>query len=229
MNGGKLNFVVDFINTICNFFVLNLVFLITCIPIFTIGAALSSLYYVTLKETREEYGYLVRTYLREFKRNFKNGTIAFLILFPIGGVLIFNLLFWPARGTMLSFAATGLLIVLSVVYLCISHYTYPLIGRFVNTPVHSIQNAWLLSLRNIKWTLVLLLIDACTVCFCLFVSLGPVLMLMLSFGLVFLAYIRSFIFNKVFAPYEKPDTEASPKRQSILRAHADMMNGTSQF
>lgn len=229
MNGGKLNFVVDFINTLCNFFVLNLVFLVTCLPLFTIGSALASLYYVTLKETKGEYGYLVRTYLREFKRNLKNGTIAFLILFSIGAVLVFNLIFWPARGTSLSSAATGLLIMLSVVYLCISHYTYPLIGRFVNTPVHSIKNAWQLSLRNFKWTLVLLLIDVCTACFCLFISLGPVLMLMLSFGFVFLAYVRSFIFNKVFAPYEKEDRQAAPKRQSILRAHADMIEGTSQF
>lgn len=229
MSGGKLNFVVDFINTICNFFILNVVFLITCLPIFTIGAAISSLYYVTLKETKGEYGYLVRTYLRELKRNFKNGTIAFLILFPVGGILVFNLLFWPARGTALSSAATGLLIVLSIVYISISHYTYPLIGRFVNTPVNSIKNAWGLAVRNFKWTLVLLLIDACTACFCLFISLGPVLMLAFSFGFVFLAYIRSFIFNKIFAPYEKTEEYVSKKRQSILREHADMMTGTSQF
>lgn len=228
MSGGKLNFVVDFINTICNFFVLNLVFVITCVPVFTIGTALSSLYYVTLRETKGECGYLVRTYLREFKRNFKNGTIAFLILFPVGALLVFNLLFWPARGTALSSAATGLLIVLSVVYLSISHYTYPLIARFVNTPVNTIKNAWGLAVRNFKWTLVLLFIDVCTACFCLFISLGPVLMLLLSFGFVFLAYIRSFIFNKIFAPYEKKDG-TTKKRQSILREHADMMTGTPQF
>ena len=75
MSNGKLNPVIDFINTLCNFFVLNLIFVITCIPVFTIGCALSSLYYVMGKETKGEYGYLVRTYLREFKRNFKVGTL----------------------------------------------------------------------------------------------------------------------------------------------------------
>lgn len=77
MSNGKLNPVIDFISTLCNFFALNLVFLITCIPIFTIGSALSSLYYVMAKETKGEYGYIVRPYIREFKRNLKNGTIAF--------------------------------------------------------------------------------------------------------------------------------------------------------
>lgn len=229
MNGGKLNFVVDFVNTICNFLVLNLVFIITCIPIFTAGSALASLYYVTLKEVRGECGYLVRTYLREFKRNFKNGTVSFLLLFFTGGVLVFNLLFWSTRKTPISFIVTGILIALFIVYLCISHYTYPLIGRFVNTPLNSVKNAWHLSLCNLKYTFLLLLIDICTVCFCLFVQLGSVFMLMLSFGFVFLAYIRSFIFNKVFAPYENQAEHTTQKKQSILKEHMDMMEGTSQF
>ena len=76
MNTKLVNPVLDFINTLCNFIVLNLIFLITCIPVFTIGAALSSLYCVTMKEARGEYGYLVRTYLQEFKKNFKSGTKA---------------------------------------------------------------------------------------------------------------------------------------------------------
>ena len=86
MKSKAMNPVLDFINTLCNFVALNLVFLITCLPVITIGTALSSLYYVTLREARGEYGYLVRTYLREFKNNFKKGTIAFAILFLISGM-----------------------------------------------------------------------------------------------------------------------------------------------
>lgn len=94
MKSKAMNPVLDFINTLCNFVALNLVFLITCLPVITIGTALSSLYYVTLREARGEYGYLVRTYLREFKNNFKKGTIAFAILFLIGAILLFNIAFW---------------------------------------------------------------------------------------------------------------------------------------
>lgn len=226
MNFGKLNPVIDFINTLCNFFVLNLVFLVTCLPVLTIGSALSSLYYVMSKETKGEYGYLVRTYIREFKRNLKEGTITFLLLFAAGSLLIFNLLFWPIRGTVLSSGITGLLIAISVIWLSIFHYTFPLIGRFINTPINSIRNAWKLALRNFKWTFVLLLIDICSISFCLFLPLNTVLMSFLSLGFVLIAYCKSFIFNKVFSPYEEKSTE---KKQSILREHADIMQGTSQF
>ncbi len=228
MSNGRLNPVIDFINTLCNFFVLNLVFLITCIPVFTIGSSLSSLYYVMGKETKGEYGYLVRTYIREFKRNFKDGALAFLPLFMAGGMILFNLFFWPMRGTALSSGITGLLIALSVIWLVIFHYTFPLVGRFVNTPVNSIKNAWGLAVRNLKWTVALLLIDVCTACFCLFISLDTVLMIFLSLGFVLIAYGQSFIFNKIFSPYEKNETQTQ-KKQSILREHADIMQGTSQF
>ena len=228
MSNSRLNPVIDFINTLCNFFVLNLIFLITCLPVFTIGSALASLYYVMSKETKGEYGYLVRTYIREFKRNFKDGTLAFLPLFITGGMILFNLLFWPMRGSALSSGITGLLTALSVIWLVIFHYTFPLVGRFVNTPVNSIKNAWGLAVRNLKWTVALLLIDVCTACFCLFISLDTVLMIFLSLGFVLIAYGQSFIFNKIFSPYEKNETQTQ-KKQSILREHADIMQGTSQF
>lgn len=228
MSNSRLNPVIDFINTLCNFFVLNLIFLITCVPIFTIGSALASLYYVMSKETKGEYGYLVRTYIREFKRNFKVGILAFLPFLASGIMIVFNLLFWPIRGTTLSSGITGLLIALSVIWLIVFHYTFPLVGRFVNSPVNSIKNAWGLAVRNLKWTVALLLIDVCTACFCLFISLDTVLMIFLSLGFVLIAYGQSFIFNKIFSPYEKNETQTQ-KKQSILREHADIMQGTSQF
>ncbi len=200
----------------------------TCIPVFTIGCALSSLYYVMGKETKGEYGYLVRTYVREFKRNFKNGTLAFLPLFITGIMLLFNLLFWPIKETPLSAGITGLLIALSIIWLAIFHYTFPLVGRFVNTPTRSIKNAWGLALRNLKSTLILLLLDGCIACFFLFLSLSTTLPAFLSVGFVLVAYAQSFILNKVFLPYEKKGADMQDK-QSILKKHADMMQGISQF
>ena len=48
MNAGKLNPIIDTINTLFNFVVLNFVFLLTCLPIVTIGSAIASLYYVMI-------------------------------------------------------------------------------------------------------------------------------------------------------------------------------------
>ena len=173
MKSKAMNPVLDFINTLCNFVALNLVFLITCLPVITIGTALSSLYYVTLREARGGYGYLVRTYLREFKNNFKKGTIAFAILFLIAAMIGWFLIFT---------------------------YTFPLIGRFENSTKQTLKNAFGLAMSNMKATFALIIIDAFVFFLCLFLS--PMKLIMVLFGFAFTAYCQSFVFKKVFEPYE---------------------------
>ena len=226
MKTGKLNPLMDFVNTLCNFVALNLVFLVSCLPVVTIGAALSSLYYVTIKEAREEYGYLVRVYLRELKSNLKNGTIAFAILAVVGAVLLFNISFWFSMGTTFSAIVGGVMLAVMIAWLLTFHYTFPLIGRFVNTPLKSIKNAWALAVLHFKWTLALVLMDVCAVCFCLFFP--PMKMIMVLFGFAFLAYCQSFVFKKVFAPYEEGSISPEEK-QGLLERQAEMMSGTSQL
>ncbi len=200
MKSKAMNPVLDFINTLCNFVALNLVFLITCLPVITIGTALSSLYYVTLREARGEYGYLVRTYLREFKNNFKKGTIAFAILFLIGAILLFNIAFWFGTGTMPATILTGVLIAAMIGWFLIFTYTFPLIGRFENSTKQTLKNAFGLAMCNMKATFALIIIDAFVFFLCLFLS--PMKLIMVLFGFAFTAYCQSFVFKKVFEPYE---------------------------
>lgn len=203
MNSKFLNPVLDVINTLCNFIVLNLVFLLTCLPVFTIGTALSSLYSVTLQEARGEYGYLVRTYIKEFRKNLKHGTIAFLFLLPVGAVLLFNLAFWHALGTTFGSVMTGLFLVAMLIWLMTGTYTFPLIARFENTTRQSLKNAFCLMMTNPKTTWGLLGIYVAVLTFCLFFK--PMKLMMVLFGFAFIAYCQSFLFKNVFAPFEEQD------------------------
>lgn len=200
MKSKPVNSVLEFINTFCNFIVLNLVFLITCLPVITIGTALSSLYFVTLREARGEYGYLVRTYIREFKNNLKSGTIAFSILFVIGAALLFNIVFWFGTGTMLATVLTGIMIAASIAWFLIFTYTFPLIGRFENSTKQTLKNAFGLAMSNLKYTFAIIIIDAFVFFLCMFLS--PMKLIMVLFGFAFVAYCQSFVFQKVFEPYE---------------------------
>ena len=201
MKGKLMNPVLDFINTLCNFIVLNLVFLITCLPVITIGTALSSLYYVTLREARGEYGYLVRPYLTEFRQNLKSGTAAFSVLFLIGAVLLFNLVFWYSFETVVTSVLAGLFIIALFLWLFVFTYTFPLIARFENTTKQTLKNAFSLMMTNVKPTIALALIYITVITLCLFAK--PMKLLMVLFGFAFIAYCQSFIFKKIFEPYEK--------------------------
>ncbi len=74
------------LNTIGDLIVLNLLTILTCIPIVTIGASISSLFQVTMRMAKGEEGPVVSSYFRAFKQNFKNSTLIWLIG---GGLSIF--------------------------------------------------------------------------------------------------------------------------------------------
>ena len=67
--------------------ILNVVFLICCIPVFTIGAATTALAYVTLKMKDGEEGYILKSFFRSFRQNFKQSTVIWLLMVLIGLVL----------------------------------------------------------------------------------------------------------------------------------------------
>ena len=194
------NNILDVINALCNYIVLNLVFILTCLPIITIGASLTALYTVTMREARGEYGYLVRPYLEEFKKNFKQGTELFLFLFILGIIFSFNFFFWNAIGSPLGAAIMTVMLVLLFVLICVSAYAFPLLARFKDSTKQTLRNAIGLCFLNVKATGALLTTKAFIFFLAYFSS--PFRVLLVLFGFAFSAYLQSFILVKVFKPYE---------------------------
>ena len=139
----------QFMNSLAAFIGLNVIFLITCLPIFTIGPALTALYTVTLKEG----GYIFSTYFKAFKENFRQSAAAFLIQLVLALVFLFNAHFWGEQNTVLGnalmFVMTALLVVLALTFM----YCYPLMARFDNTLTQSMKNAFFVAITHPKFTL----------------------------------------------------------------------------
>lgn len=90
------------LTTFAIFVVLNLLYLATCLPVLTIGAATSSLYEVGLRYADHERGNPLRDYLVGLGRNARRGTA---VLFALGIpvlVLLFAARFWYSFGGVLS-------------------------------------------------------------------------------------------------------------------------------
>ena len=60
---------------IADLMVLNFIYIICCIPIFTMGAAKTAMYGVTKKMAKNEESYIIRNFFSQFKENFKKSTI----------------------------------------------------------------------------------------------------------------------------------------------------------
>ena len=81
--------VMVFLSKVANLMILNVLTIICCIPIFTAGAAITALYYVTIKMARGDDPYIIKGYFKSFKENFKQATIIWLIML---GLYIFPVL-----------------------------------------------------------------------------------------------------------------------------------------
>ena len=70
---------------------LSIVFILFYIPVVTIGAALTALYYTTVKVIRRERGYVFQEFWRSFKLNFISATKMWIVELVIIVVMLFNI------------------------------------------------------------------------------------------------------------------------------------------
>ncbi|MBE6960231.1 MAG: DUF624 domain-containing protein [Ruminococcaceae bacterium] len=69
---------------------LNVLVVITSLPIFTIGASFSAMHTVLVKIYRDEEDQLTRTFFSAFKKNFKQATLIWLIYLGVYGILLLD-------------------------------------------------------------------------------------------------------------------------------------------
>lgn len=202
-----------FIGKLGDLIVLNILWTICSIPIFTIGASTTAVYYVTLKLERDEDDSTIKAFFRSFKSNFKQATAIWLLLLAAGLLLGFD--FWfivtgrmpVAGGIKLFFTAVfgGLLMIL----IFVGTYVFPLQCRFYNTVKRTLFNAFFMSVRHLFQTLGIIVIDIAILVlsyFSLF-YLPQVSMLLILFGMPLIAFVNSFFFTAIFRRYMPKEEE----------------------
>ena len=112
--------------------VLTLIYLVFCIPIVTIGAATTSLYYVSAKVLRHNRSYIWTEFWRSFKMNFLQSTIVWVIVAIVSVLLVFNMQIVGVTDAASSKGGylAGVYIAMLFIVICISCYIFPFISRF---------------------------------------------------------------------------------------------------
>ena len=122
-----------FMDTLLRFVGLNLVYLITLIPNVTIGPARAALYSTMFAYDEHDDIRLVKEYLTRFKREFKQGLAAWVLVAILATAILFGLSFWKAWDTNASYIPLILLVIAAVVVALFAEYVAPLQARFANT------------------------------------------------------------------------------------------------
>lgn len=127
---------------------LNLIWLICCIPIVTIGPSTAAMYCVARDIAKGEWPAILKTFFKSFKESFKQSLLIFLILLiPICLIAVY--LFLASSGALDHTVWMKMLCYLAALIIgFIWTYVFPLIAQFDNTLGNTLKNAILLPLAN---------------------------------------------------------------------------------
>lgn len=180
--------------------ILNLITICCCLPIVTIGPALTAMNYMALKICRDENNGVVKPYFKSFKQNFIQGTIIGLLVMGAGLVLAFDLYAMAQPENVISNVIRVAVLVATVLLVFITMFVFPVLARFENTVFKTIKNALLLSMIQFPKTVLMILMYSVTVIITFYVfQLMPYVFL---FGLALPAWVSAKLYNKIFLKLE---------------------------
>lgn len=199
-----------FMSKVADLCILNIICVVCCIPVITAGASITAMYYVTLKMVRNEEAYILRSFFKSFKQNFKQATIINLIMLLIGLVLYVDLNVSKAMQGGAGQIFQIIFMAFVLIYFILFLYVYPVLARFYNTIKNTIKNALFMAIRHLPYTVVMVLIAVCPLLLLLVKSYqiqSTLFVLFLLMGFALIAYCNSYFLAKIFDNY-MPKEEA---------------------
>jgi uncharacterized membrane protein YesL len=185
------------LSTFLEFVALNVLFLVSCLPVITIGAATSALDEVTIRYSDEEGGRPVADFFPALWRNLGRATLLMLATLVPAVALAFSGVFWLGHPEPL---LTGLAVVafLAAVFLFAAFlHAMALVAVYRNTFRQTLRNALLLPAAQPVRTTGIVLIPV--VLGCLMVLFPPFWIIVATIGCSVGAYASAFLFRSVYS------------------------------
>ena len=205
------------LNKVADLLWLNILTLICCIPIVTVGASLTAMNYMALKIVRNEECYITKGFFKSFKQNFKQATAIWLLF--LLAVLVLAGDFY-------------IKVVIGIVALILAFtwmFVFPVLAKFDNTVIRTIKNAFVMSILQFPKTLLMIVMYALPIVIGILVPQAfPICFL---FGLSAPAYVSALLYNKFFKKLEDqyiaattPAEEEGAKQEDTERIFKDELD-----
>ena len=202
-----------FLTRIADLMILNLVFIVTSIPIVTIGASLTALNFTAMRLARGQSDSTTGDYFRSFRRNFRQATLIWLLVLLMAAVL----------GAWYLVVATFVtepviqFIVLAIWYLVVFVlalnvlWIFPYLANFEGSIREVLRNARLLSGKHLLTSLSVFAVIALSVTVSIFYTQVTAYgLLWLVIGFSGIAFLSGILFTRVFDTYAPQPTSDAP-------------------
>lgn len=195
--------IIRILTHIFDFILLNILWLLTSIPIVTLGAATAALYSVMMSVVEKKEGYIIKDYWKAFCRNFKQSTVVWILLLFLGACLWFDLTFIGVVPGLFRQIGTVVLGAVLIFYFMECIFVFPLIAKFENSTGNMIKNALLIPVSRLPYALMILFMTGAAIMVTFLnqmtIMIGAVIWS--AIGVSVLSYANSLLLVKMLAPF----------------------------
>ena len=178
---------------------LNLLWMLCSLPVFTIGASTTALYYACLRIVRNEEYNAAGMFFRSFRQNFRQATVLWLIMLAAGLLLAGDgYILWHLRANASGAPAVfwtlllAMIIAAAVIYVIVLLYVFPLLASVDNTNLAMLKNSFLIGTHYLFSTILMFVIH-----FAMFWMIVSVFTPLFIFGEGLCALICSWLLHNV--------------------------------
>jgi len=186
--------------------ILSVMWIIFSIPIITIGAATTAMFYVSTRRIADREGYITSDFWSSFKSNFGKATKLWVVILGLTLLLVFNLL--SLRELEMTGISGGIVVygqyVLLLLIGLISVFIFPITARFDMSMMQIIKSSFYMSLRHFLTSIL-----------CVSMLLGLVVTIFEILPVVFFAapglyaMIASYLIMRIIRKY-RPEIDPDP-------------------
>ncbi|MDU5109913.1 MAG: YesL family protein [Clostridium sp.] len=193
----------NFLSKVGDLTLLNILWIICCIPVFTIGASTTALYYVLMKIEKGEDPYIFRSFFHSFKENFLQATIVWGIIVLVSAILYFDFYFSSHVQSGVAKLLVIPFILIAFFLLSTTCYVFPVMSFFKNSIKKTIINSFKMSIAHLPYTILIIIF-----------ALGPwggiflpsqnfmlAVFIDIVIGFSLFAWLSTHIFQKLFERY----------------------------
>lgn len=191
---------------------LNVLTLICCIPIITIGPSLTAMHYIALKIARNEEGYITKDFFKSFRANLKQGIIIGLLLIFVLVVLAGDFFIINYSGLEFNNIMRSILMAIFFFVMFTAMFVFPVLAKFENTVLNTIKNAFLIGIAQLPKTILMMVLFAIPPL--LFIFVPQIIPIVFMFGLSVPAWVSAKLYSKFFRKLEDRIAEANPPEEA---------------
>ena len=186
---------------------LNVLTVISSLPVFTAGAAMTAMHYVLLRIFRGEEGAITAAFFKAFRENFRQSTVIGLIFAAAAYLLILS------AGIAIALAMGWiryLLIAVLVLVVCAWNWSFVFQSRYRNTVSGTVRYSFLALAAHPVRSVVMAALFVLPVAAVLAAPKNLILVLMIGFTLP--GFVQVFLYNKVLMKLETVK-ETDPEKE----------------